>query len=59
LNADDLALSDADLMIHLAKKNGFADNYNRMAERIIFDARQGKFGRYTLEKPEAENDANA
>lgn len=59
LNADDLALSDADLMIHLAKKNGFADNYNRMAERIIFDARQGKFGRYTLEKPEADHDANA
>lgn len=56
LNAADLALSDADLMVHLTSKNGFGDDYNRMAERIIFDARQGKMGRYTLESPnEAQN----
>ncbi len=57
LNADDLNLSDADLMVHLSQKNGFGDNYNRMAERIIFDARQGKLGRYTLEVPGDDGDA--
>lgn len=57
LNATDMALSDSDLMVHLSQKNGFGADYNRMAERIIFDARQGKLGRYTLEVP-ADFEAN-
>ncbi|MFD1433102.1 ribosome biogenesis GTPase YlqF [Lacticaseibacillus yichunensis] len=53
--ATDIALPTPDLMVHLAKTNGFGDEYNRMAERVIFDARQGKLGRFTLEVPnEAE-----
>ncbi|WP_225047255.1 ribosome biogenesis GTPase YlqF [Lacticaseibacillus kribbianus] len=52
LTADDMALSAPDLMVVLAKKLGFGDNYNRAAERVIFDARQGKFGPFTLEVPD-------
>lgn len=51
LNAADMALKPAELMIHLSEKNGFGEEYSRMAERIIFDARQGKLGRFTLETP--------
>ncbi|WP_461224001.1 ribosome biogenesis GTPase YlqF [Lacticaseibacillus suihuaensis] len=52
LTADDMALAAPDLMVLLAKKLGFGDNYNRAAERVIFDARQGKFGPFTLEVPD-------
>ncbi|KRM72621.1 ribosome biogenesis GTPase YlqF [Lacticaseibacillus brantae] len=58
LTADDLNLPSSDLMVILSQRNGFADDYNRMAERLIFDARQGKLGRYTLELP-GDNDADA
>ncbi|MDN6515513.1 MAG: ribosome biogenesis GTPase YlqF, partial [Lacticaseibacillus paracasei] len=44
--------------VKLTKSQGFAEAYDRMAERLIFDARQGKLGRFTLEKP-GETDADA
>ncbi|WP_262314611.1 ribosome biogenesis GTPase YlqF [Lacticaseibacillus parakribbianus] len=52
LTADDMTLAAPDLMVLLAKKLGFGENYNRAAERVIFDARQGKFGPFTLEVPD-------
>ncbi|WP_179395473.1 ribosome biogenesis GTPase YlqF [Lacticaseibacillus absianus] len=52
LNADEVALPAHELMVVLAGKMGFGDNYNRAAERLIFDARQGKLGPFTLEVPD-------
>ena len=55
---DDLNEAPHDLLVKLTKSQGFAEAYDRMAERLIFDARQGKLGRFTLEKP-GETDADA
>lgn len=38
-------------MVTLSQKWGYGEEYNRAAERVIFDARQGKFGAFTLEEP--------
>ncbi|MFD1392026.1 ribosome biogenesis GTPase YlqF [Lacticaseibacillus jixianensis] len=51
LNDDDMAQTPADLMVTLSQKMGFGEEFNRAAERVIFDARQGKFGPFTLEVP--------
>ena len=45
-----LALSDPDLLLALTKKFGFKDEYERMAQKIIFDLRKGTLGRITLEQ---------
>lgn len=51
LNDDEMAQAPSDLMVTLSQKMGFGEEYNRAAERIIFDARQGKLGPFTLEVP--------
>ncbi|WP_203662957.1 ribosome biogenesis GTPase YlqF [Lacticaseibacillus sp. 53-4] len=51
LNDADMAQKPADLMVALSQKWGYGEEYNRAAERVIFDARQGKFGPFTLEVP--------
>ncbi|KRM79214.1 ribosome biogenesis GTP-binding protein YlqF [Lapidilactobacillus dextrinicus DSM 20335] len=45
-----LELSDPDLLLALTKKFGFKDEYERMAQKIIFDLRKGSLGRITLEQ---------
>ncbi|KRO18265.1 ras superfamily protein-binding protein YlqF [Lacticaseibacillus saniviri JCM 17471 = DSM 24301] len=58
LSDDDMALSAPDLLVALTKRQGFGEDFNRMAERIIFDCRQGKLGRFTLEQPgDTDDDA--
>ncbi len=49
LSEADLELSDVDLLLLITKKLGFKDDYERASERIIFDIRGGKLGRYTLD----------
>ena len=49
LSKADLELSDVDLLLLITKKLGFKDDYERASERIIFDIRAGKLGRYTLD----------
>ena len=49
LREADLELSDVDLLLLITKKLGFKDDYERASERIIFDIRGGKLGRYTLD----------
>ena len=49
LSDADLELSDVDLLLLITKKLGFKDDYERASERIIFDIRGGKLGRYTLD----------
>lgn len=49
LAEDDLELSNVDLLLKITKNLGFKDDYERASERIIFDIRAGKLGRYTLD----------
>ncbi len=58
LTDTDLQAAPHDVLVKLTKTQGFGEEFNRMAERLIFDARQGKLGRFTLEKP-GELDADA
>ncbi|WP_409022527.1 ribosome biogenesis GTPase YlqF [Dellaglioa sp. P0083] len=52
LTDEQMQLSNVDLLLDLTKKMGFKEDYDRASERIIFDIRQGKLGRYTLEIPQ-------
>lgn len=49
LSEDELEVSDVDLLMKITKNLGFKDDYERASERIIFDIRGGKLGRYTLD----------
>lgn len=49
LNDQDMELPNVDLLLHITKKLGFKDDYERASERIVFDIRGGKLGRYTLD----------
>lgn len=50
LTAADLQLELPDLLLLITKKIGMRDDYERASQRIIFDCRQGKLGRYTLDQ---------
>ncbi|MCZ2490935.1 ribosome biogenesis GTPase YlqF [Dellaglioa carnosa] len=52
LTDEQMQLSNVDLLLELTKKMGFKEDYDRASERIIFDIRQSKLGRYTLEIPQ-------
>lgn len=39
-----------ELLMTITEKLGFRDNYERGSERVIHDIRQGKLGRYTLDR---------
>lgn len=52
LTDEQMQLSNVDLLLDLTKKMGLKEDYDRASERIIFDIRQGKLGRYTLEIPQ-------
>ena len=34
----------------ITKNLGFKDDYEKVSERIVFDIRSGKLGRYTLDQ---------
>ena len=50
-------LSSLEIMVEIGKKmgamNGDYVDYDRVAKRILYDFRQGKLGRISLEKPES------
>ena len=49
LTDDELTLSDFDLLLAITKRLGFKDDYDRASERLIFDLRKGKLGRFTFD----------
>lgn len=49
LTDDELTLSDVDLLLAITKRLGFKDDYDRASERLIFDLRKGKLGRFTFD----------
>ena len=50
LTDDDLELSNVDLLMVITKNLGFKEDYEKASERIVFDIRSGKLGRYTLDQ---------
>ncbi len=44
-----LELPTVEVLLELTRKLGFKDDYERASERLIFDCRKGKLGRYTLD----------
>lgn len=47
-------LPGAELLMLIAKKRGFRDDYDRASEMIVHEIRQGKLGSYTLDRYEDE-----
>ena len=45
-----MELSNVDLLMLITKNLGFKDDYEKASERIVFDIRSGKLGRYTLDQ---------
>ncbi|MFV0557217.1 MAG: ribosome biogenesis GTPase YlqF [Enterococcus sp.] len=41
-----------DLLMKITAKKGYRDDYDRGSELVVFDIRQGKLGRYTLDRYE-------
>ncbi len=41
-----------ELLMKITEKRGYKDNYDRGSELVVFDIRQGKLGRYTLDRYE-------
>ncbi len=52
LKAEEEALLAPDLLMKITEKRGYKDNYDRGSELVVFDIRQGKLGRYTLDRVE-------
>ncbi len=50
LTQEDLAFSTAELLMLITKKQGFQDDYDKGSQRIIHDVREGKLGKYTLDR---------
>ncbi|RXA71280.1 ribosome biogenesis GTPase YlqF [Enterococcus casseliflavus] len=50
LKAEEEALLAPDLLMKITEKRGYKDNYDRGSELVVFDIRQGKLGRYTLDR---------
>lgn len=46
----DLELSNVDLLMLITKNLGYKEDYEKASERIVFDIRSGKLGRYTLDQ---------
>ncbi|WEV45809.1 ribosome biogenesis GTPase YlqF [Streptococcaceae bacterium ESL0687] len=52
LSTQDLELSPVDLIIYLTKKLGFKEDYDRFYDLFIKDIRDGKLGKFTLDRVE-------
>lgn len=50
LEPEILDLPTVEVLLAITKKLGFKDDYERASERLIFDCRKGKLGRYTLDR---------
>ena len=46
----DLELSNVDLLMLITNNLCFKEDYEKASERIVFDIRSGKLGRYTLDQ---------
>lgn len=49
LTEEDLDQPTVELLLEITRKMGFRDDYDRASERLIFECRKGKLGRYTLD----------
>ncbi|MGX7196641.1 ribosome biogenesis GTPase YlqF [Enterococcus olivae] len=52
LNEQEIAFLAPEMLMKITEKQGFRDDYARGSERVIHDIRQGKLGRYTLDRYE-------
>ncbi|WP_414838409.1 ribosome biogenesis GTPase YlqF [Carnobacterium sp. TMP28] len=50
LTEAEMTLVPADLLMLITERRGFIDDYSRAAEMIIYEIRNGKVGRYTLDE---------
>lgn len=58
LTPEEAALLAPELLMKITQKRGHKDNYDRGAELVVFDIRQGKLGRYTLDRLEELDEAD-
>ncbi|MGX5378093.1 ribosome biogenesis GTPase YlqF [Ligilactobacillus sp. LYQ135] len=56
LTEDKLQDTTVNLLLNLTQKMGFKDDYERASERLIFEVRKGKLGRFTLDSLPNENE---
>ena len=49
LDESDLDQPTVELLLSITKKMGFKEDYDRASERLIFECRKGKLGRFTLD----------
>lgn len=52
LTQEDLQLSSPDLLMLITQKQGFQEDYEKGSQRVIHDIRDGKLGKYTLDRYE-------
>ena len=52
LTEDDLELSAVDILLLITKKRGFQDDYERGSIMLVQELRDGRLGRYTLDRVE-------
>jgi ribosome biogenesis GTPase A len=55
LQSDDLQLALPDLLLKITKLLGMKDDYERASQRIIWDCRHGKLGKFTLDEVPFKN----
>lgn len=56
LTEEELQDTTVNLLLNLTQKMGFKDDYERASERLIFEVRKGKLGRFTLDSLPNENE---
>ncbi|MDU6524609.1 MAG: ribosome biogenesis GTPase YlqF, partial [Enterococcus sp.] len=55
LTDDELFLELPELLMVITEKRGFKDDYERASEMLILELRQGRLGRFTLDRFEELN----
>lgn len=56
ITSADESLLGPELLMKITENQGYRDNYERGSEMVVFDIRQGKLGRYTLDRFEELGD---
>lgn len=51
LTQSELEDTTVETLLAITRNMGFEEDYDRASERLIFEIRKGKLGRYTLDKP--------
>lgn len=51
LTRSELEDTTVETLLAITRNMGFKEDYDRASERLIFEIRKGKLGRYTLDKP--------